>query len=92
MKHRADDGMLRMGLTDVRRRLYDTLRRVQSGGERIVLERRGRPVAALVSLEDLELLEEIEDEYLDRLADAAEAEGGESIPWEQVKAKAEALP
>jgi prevent-host-death family protein len=92
MADRADDGMLRMGLTDVRRRLRDTLRRVQSGGERIMLERQGRPVAALVSLEDLELLEEIEDEYLNRLANASEAEPGEDVPWEQVKAKAEALP
>ncbi|MBM3474897.1 MAG: type II toxin-antitoxin system Phd/YefM family antitoxin [Armatimonadetes bacterium] len=84
--------MVHIGLTEIRSQFHDAIRKVQFGGERIVLERQGRPVAALVSLEDLELLEEIEDEYLDRLADAAEAEGGESIPWEQVRAESEALP
>jgi prevent-host-death family protein len=84
--------MVHVGLTEIRSNFHDTIRRVQFGGERVVLERQGRPVAALVSLEDLDLLEELEDEYLDRLADAAEAEGGERIPWEVVKAESEALP
>jgi hypothetical protein len=41
--------------------------------------------------EELERLEELEDEYLAKLADASEAEPGENIPWEQVKAESEAL-
>jgi len=84
--------MVHMDRTEVRRRWRDTIRKVQCGGERIVLERQGRPVAALVSLEDLDLLEELEDEYLARLADASDAEPGENIPWEQVKAESRALP
>jgi len=80
-----EDGMVHMDRTEVRRRWRDTIRKVQCGGERIVLERQGRPVAALVSLEDLDLPEEIEDQYLDRLADAAEAEPGEDIWWEEVE-------
>jgi len=35
--------------------------RVAYGGERIVLERRGKAKAVLISLEDLALLEGIED-------------------------------
>ena len=84
--------MVHIGLTQIRSAFHDTIRKVQFGGERVILERQGRPVAALVPLEDLELLEEIEDQYLDGLADAAEAEPGEDIPWEEVRAKAEALP
>jgi len=45
-----------------------------------------------VSLEDLDLLEELEDEYLNRLADVAEAESGEDISREQVEAESDALP
>ena len=47
-----------------------------------------RPIAAA----ELERLEELEDEGLAELADASDAEPGEDIPWEQVKAKSEALP
>ena len=39
----------------------DLLSRVGYGGERISIERRGKPVAVLVSPEDAELLEAIED-------------------------------
>ena len=86
------EGLPHIGLTEVRSKLRDTIHKVQIGGERIVLERQGRPVAALVSLEDLDLLEELEDEYLNRLADVAEAESGEDISREQVEAESDALP
>jgi prevent-host-death family protein len=83
--------MVHVGLTEIRSNFHDTIRRVQFGGERVVLERQGQPVAALVPMEDLEYLERLEDEYLNRLADASEAEPGEDIPWEEVRAKAEGL-
>lgn len=55
--------------------------------ERIRVSRRGRDVAAIVPIEDVDLLEAIEDE-LD-LAAAREAladpENAIPIPWEQVK-------
>lgn len=38
------------------------LNRVAYGKERLVLTRRGRSLAAIVPIEDLELLEELEDE------------------------------
>lgn len=46
----------------------DTVNRAAYGKERIILTRRGKPVAAIVPLEDLELLDELEN-----AADAAEA-------------------
>lgn len=58
--------------------------RVTEGGERIVLERDGLGVAALVPIEDLRALEQLEDEADARAADEARAEGGEPIPIEEV--------
>lgn len=52
---------MHMNIVNIRSNLADALNRVAYAGERIVLERRGKSVAALVSLEDLALLEEMEN-------------------------------
>jgi len=39
----------------------DTINRVAFGKERVVLRRRGKEVAAVVSMEDLRILEDLED-------------------------------
>jgi prevent-host-death family protein len=39
----------------------DTINRVAFGKERVVLRRRGKDVAAVVPIDDLRLLEELED-------------------------------
>lgn len=67
----------------------DTLNRAAYGKERIILTRRGKPIAALVPLEDIELLDQLEnaadaDEV--RLA-REEAARGEVVEWETVKAE-----
>lgn len=51
-----------MNIIEARANLADALNRVAYGGERIVLKRRGKGVAALVSLEDLARLEALENE------------------------------
>lgn len=66
-----------MKVVDVRNNLADALNRVAYAGERIVLERRGKGVAALVSMEDLELLQRIEDEADIKAARKAMKEKGE---------------
>lgn len=48
--------MKQISIGQVRRDLSEVVNRVAYGGERVVLTSRGRPKAALVSLEDLELL------------------------------------
>ena len=58
--------------------------RVAYKGERSVLERCGKDVAALVSLEDLALLNELEAR-IDIEAARKALEGPGSIPWEEVK-------
>ncbi|HDL52478.1 MAG TPA: type II toxin-antitoxin system Phd/YefM family antitoxin [Proteobacteria bacterium] len=67
--------------------LSDTLNRVLYGRERIVIRRHGKDVAALVPMEDLRLLDEIEDRMdLEEARTAlAEAEEKGTIPWEKVK-------
>ncbi len=53
--------MINVGVAEIRDNLADALNRVAYQGERIVLERRGKGVAVLVSMEDLALLETLED-------------------------------
>ena len=52
---------MNVGIAKIRNNLADALNRVAYQGERVVLERRGKGVAAIVSIDDLELLEAIED-------------------------------
>lgn len=47
----------RVGTYRVKTHLSEYLNRVRYGGERIVIERHGKPVAALVSTQDLERIE-----------------------------------
>jgi len=53
---------MNVSISEIRDHLADALNRVAYGGERVILERRGKGVAAIVSLEDLQRLEELEDE------------------------------
>lgn len=53
--------MSTLSIVAARNNLADALNRVSYGGERVFLARRGKPVAALVSLADAELLAKLED-------------------------------
>jgi prevent-host-death family protein len=55
----------------VRKDFSDTVNRVAYGRERVVLQRRGKEIAAVVPIEDLKLLEALEDRM--DLADARAA-------------------
>ena len=70
-----------------RKEFSDLVSRVAYGKERQILTRRGRPVAALIPLEDLELLERLEERVDLALAleALAEADATGSRPWEVVK-------
>ncbi|MFO0965275.1 MAG: type II toxin-antitoxin system prevent-host-death family antitoxin [Gemmataceae bacterium] len=67
---------MKISVSEIRDHLADALNRVAYAGERVVLERRGKGVAALVSLEDLEMLEELEDRADIRAALKARKEKG----------------
>jgi len=67
--------------------LSDTLNRVSYGKERIVIRRHGKEIAALVPMEDLAFLEELEDRMDLEEARAAlvQAEVEGTVPWENIK-------
>lgn len=77
--------MTRIDASVARKRFAETINRVLHAGERVVLERRGKPVAAFVSAEDAELLEALEDRMDVEAAKRALRENGESIPWAEAK-------
>ena len=52
-------------------------------GHRSVIENRGRPVAAIVSIEDLALIERLEDEI--DLAEVRRRSREASIPWTTIR-------
>ena len=78
--------MTRMAASKVREEFADTLNRVAFGKERIVLHRRGKKLAAIVPVEDLVFLEEVEDRMDLEAARKALKERG-AVPWKKVKAK-----
>ncbi|WP_009633783.1 type II toxin-antitoxin system Phd/YefM family antitoxin [Synechocystis sp. PCC 7509] len=53
--------MIRTNLNEARDNLSDLVERVGYGQERIMLEQHGKPVAVIVSLEDINRLEAFED-------------------------------
>ena len=69
---------------DARKNLADILNKVAYTKEPIVLTRRGKKIAALISLEELELLQHIEDLLDIEDAKKALAEPGENISAQQV--------
>ena len=52
--------MTRLTTDKVKNEFFGTIERVAGDGERIVLERSGKSIAAIVPMEDLELLRRIE--------------------------------
>ena len=80
--------MTHMTTSKLREDLADALNRVAYRGERILLQRRGKDVAALVSKEDLDLLEALEDRS-DVLAALKALKEPGTVPWEKVKEELE---
>lgn len=78
--------MTHCAVAEARRDLSDILNRVVYSGERVVITRHGKNVAAIVSAKDLEALEKIED-----MIDVAEAEKRLSqgrknaVPYETIR-------
>lgn len=81
--------MTDLDATSAKNAWSETLDRVRHQGERIVLKRHGKPQAALVSMDDLALLEEIEQSM--DIARArkvlAKAKPADFTSWKKVKAK-----
>lgn len=76
-------------LSDARAHLMDIANEVAYAGSRVVITRKGRKLVAIVSIEDLETLEAIEDRIdLDDARKAlADVNKNGTISWESIKRK-----
>lgn len=77
-----------ISISEMKDSLSEILNRVAYGQERIVIASRGKPKAAVISVDDLKLLEELEDALAAREA-LAEDERGETISLEELIAELE---
>ena len=74
---------------DARKMLSNIINRVAFGDESFVLTRRGEPIAALVSIRELKLLQELEDKIDIEDAWKAKNDPSEPIPWDELKKELE---
>jgi len=70
---------------DARKNFADVVNQVAYGKEPIILTRRGKELAALVSIEDLKLLQKLEDQLDIHDAWTAKDEPGENINWSDLR-------
>ena len=83
--------MVRIATSKMRKDLSEVVNRVAYRGERILLNRNGKDVAAIVSVDDLAKLRKLEDaldydageKALKKMRDKKQ----KSIPWERIKRK-----
>lgn len=77
--------MASLRASELREDLATVVNRVAFGGERIVIQRNNKDVAALVSMDDYELLRQLEDQIdLDAIRKSKRSKG-KNIPWTKVK-------
>lgn len=78
----------RVGASEARESFPEVVNRVAYGGERVIVERRGKELAAVVSMKDLRLLERLVEEEEDRV-DLEESRKAltdeERVPWREIK-------
>ena len=79
----------KISAADARKKFANIINRVAYGKESFVLTRRGEPLAAIVSIEDLKLLQEIEEQMDIDDAWKARNEPGENISWEKLREELE---
>jgi len=75
----------KISAADARKKFANIINRVAYGKESFVLTRRGEALAAIVSMEDLKLLQEIEERIDIEDAWKARNEPGENISWEKLR-------
>jgi prevent-host-death family protein len=78
-----------LAVVEIRNNLADIMAQVAYAGLRFVVERKGRPMMALVSIEDLRQLEALEDAIDSELLRRAKAASRGTVPLDQVIAEYE---
>jgi len=83
--------MSKIAVIDARKDLADVLNRAAYGKERVVLTRRGKDVAAIVPMDDLNILEAIEDQMdvteSEKIMARVRAGSEQLLSLDEVKAK-----
>ena len=74
---------------DARKKFANIINRVAYSNESFVLTRRGEPIAAIVSMKELNLLQDLEDRMDVEDAWKAKNEPGEPSAWEDLKKELE---
>lgn len=75
-----------VSVSEANSQLSRVLNRAAFAGERVVITSRGKPKAAVISINDLERLEELEDAQAAR--DALRAHrAGETVAWENARSE-----
>ena len=78
--------MRKIGVSDARDHLSEVVDRARYTQERVVLTKRGREVGAIISIDDLRLLEMLEDQLDIKAArQALEESQGERISYDEVR-------
>ena len=79
--------MSKISVSAAREGFSEVINQVNYNGERVILHRRGKALAALVSVSDLEILEAIEDSIDIDLAKKAIKESLKkgNVPWSKLK-------
>jgi prevent-host-death family protein len=80
--------MTAIAITQARNDFSNIVNRAFCGNERTIIAKKGKNIAAVVGMEDLEFLknmEEAEDMMLAEMADEAMKEPGENISLEEMK-------
>ena len=80
---------LTISVLDARKSFSDLLNKTAYGKDRIRISRHGKPIAALVSIRDLELLEALENRADLDLIERIERDGSpeDYVRWEDVRDK-----
>lgn len=76
----------RINASEARASFADAVNRVVYGGERTVIRRHGKEVAAVVPMKDLEMLEAMEDRLDLEDARRIMKRPGRLVAWEKLKA------
>jgi len=78
--------MTKIGVSDARDHLSEIVDRARYTQERVVLTKRGREVGAIISIDDLKLLEMLEDQLDIKAArQALEESQGERISYDDIR-------
>lgn len=76
-----------IGIRDTRQNMADVIGNVFYGSQRYILERKGKQVAAIISIEDYKFLEMVEDMMDSKLLREAIEESSGTFPIEELFAE-----